>query len=259
MNNEKEVRIGIMGAMPEEINSIKELMQIESTEIKGKKEYIHGKLNDIDTTIVFSKWGKVAASSTVTTLIESYGITCLIFIGVAGAVSEELNIGDVVIGDKLYQHDMNASPIFQQFEVPQTNKIFFTSNESFVKNAYNATSCFFKRINSSFKEETLKKFSMTEPKCKIGTIGSGDQFINSIEKTQNLKKEMSEISAVEMEGASVAQICSEYDIPFVVLRTISDKANHEAVINFQEFVKEICSTYSKEIISEMYKAKFYIG
>ena len=111
------MKFGIMGAMPEEVDTIRQRMRAVTEVHSGKRSYYQGKIADHDVVLVFSKCGKVAAAATATSLIEKFAIDQLIFTGVAGAVSSDLNIGDIVISTQLYQHDMDASPLFEKYEV----------------------------------------------------------------------------------------------------------------------------------------------
>ena len=253
----KKIKIGIMGAMPEEIHLLKSKFDSIFSEIIAEREYLQGKIDGIETVLVFSRWGKVAAASTVTTLIAKYNITHLIFTGAAGAISSELNIGDIVISSELYQHDMDARPLCKQHEIPLTNIIFFKADQHLIKNAYHSAVNFTKNLHIFFQEKTkLEKFSIQNPKTVIGKIATGDQFINSIDKTLKIQQDIPDTLAVEMEGAAIGQICHEHNIPFVVVRTISDKADHTSHIDFSAFVKEIMAKYSEGIVSEMYKTGF---
>src|SRR6187402_1354471 len=115
-------RIGILGAMPEEIDGIVSLLKDKSEVIKGMRTYYSGTINDVEVVVVFSRWGKVASATTVTHLIIEFGITQLFFTGVAGAIHPSLNIGDIVIASSLIQHDLDARPIMDRFEIPLLGK-----------------------------------------------------------------------------------------------------------------------------------------
>lgn len=244
--------IGIMGAMLQEVAHLKEAMQDIKEHQIGGRTYYEGKLYGQDAILVFSRWGKVASSSTATTLIAKFGINSLIFTGVAGAVSEKLNIGDVVIGNKLYQHDMDTRPIFPQYEIPLTGQTFFTPADADLTRAQAAAGKFTAEISAHIDKAVLTKFSIFKPTVHVGTIASGDQFIADPDQHENLHIKDEDVLAVEMEGASVAQVCSEHEIPFTVIRTISDKAKHDAHIDFQAFVDEVASHYSQGIIRNMF-------
>ncbi len=115
-------RIGILGAMPEEINGIVSLLKDKTEVVKGMRTYYLGSINNIEVVVVFSRWGKVASATTVTHLIVEFGITELFFTGVAGAINPDLNIGDIVIASSLIQHDLDARPIMKRFEIPLLGK-----------------------------------------------------------------------------------------------------------------------------------------
>ncbi len=246
------MKIGILGAMIEEVQAIKNNMKNVETKKIGGREYYTGKLHGIDTILAFSRWGKVASSSTVTTLINTFDAELIVFTGVAGAVSSKLNVGDVVIGDGLYQHDMDARPIFERHQIPLTEMILFRPEKSLVDNAKSAAEKFIAGINENIPAESLQKFSISKPKVFAGIIASGDQFITNAAEHDALRIDGEEVFAVEMEGAAIAQVCHEHDIPYIVVRTISDKADHSADIDFPAFVAEIAPHYSDGIVKGIY-------
>ncbi len=240
------MRIGIMSAMTEEIQSL--IDSVESPEITtlGNREYYQGDLWGHDTVLVFSRWGKVASASTVATLILKYNVDLILFTGVAGAIDQSLNIGDVVVGDDFYQHDMDGRPLIKQFEIPLTGNSFFTSCQETSLKLKKAAESF---LSSDEISEAIKKqFDISSPKVVIGNIASGDKFISSIDDSNFIKECLPKVMCVEMEGAAVAQVCSEYNIPFGIVRTISDAADHTADLDFLEFAKEVANKYSIGII-----------
>lgn len=242
------MKIGIMGAMIEEITLLKEELQDIQIEEIGNRIYYSGKLYGIDVVLVFSRWGKVAAAITATTLITKYNVDQLIFTGIAGAANQDLSVGDIVIGETLYQHDMDARPIFKQYEIPLTETIFLKSDNDLIYKTHYAVNKFLSEISKFIQLDALESFSIQNPSVHIGKIASGDAFIADQFKTAELVTAMPDVLAVEMEGAAVAQVCFDHQVPFVVIRTISDKANHSAVIDFQKFIKDIAKHYSKNII-----------
>ncbi|MDQ6998678.1 MAG: hypothetical protein Q9M17_08185, partial [Mariprofundus sp.] len=120
--------LGIISAMPEEIHSVLNTMTDVTTTTHGNRTFYKGNLYNKSVVLVFSNWGKVAAATTATQLIQSFNVDKIIFTGVAGALQAHLNIGDVVVGTHLYQHDMDARPLFKQFEIPIIKKTFFKTN-----------------------------------------------------------------------------------------------------------------------------------
>lgn len=248
--------IGIMGAMEEEISSLKSMMENPIVKIRGKREYVSGMLFGKNVVLVFSRWGKVASASTVTTLIVEYNVGCVIFTGVAGALCKSLNIGDIVIGTGLYQHDMNAAPLFPKREIPYLGLKFFQGDKNLLAHVKNAAESFFdENLIKNITSEMLEKFFIKNPRVHLGLIASGDQFISKTHKMKEIIDEVPGTLAVEMEGAAVAQVCFEHQIPVAVIRTISDRADHAAPIDFSKFVKEIATHYSQGIIEKLFNPK----
>ena len=245
--------MGILGAMREEVDLIRSDLMCNITETTiGGRTYYQGFIHEVPVVLVFSRWGKVASSISTTTLINTFGVNQVIFTGVAGALSSQLNIGDVVISNRLYQHDMNATPLFPQHEIPLTGQTFYESDSSLVMQSKKACEYLIESFFDIFTNtHMLHSFGITAPTCCVGLIASGDQFINSSEKIAQLISDQPETLAVEMEGASVAQVCHEHNIPCVIIRIISDKADSCSAIDFPQFVASIASQYSKYIINHL--------
>jgi adenosylhomocysteine nucleosidase len=248
-------RIGILGAMPEEINGIVALLKDKTEVVKGMRTYYLGTINNIDVVVVFSRWGKVASATTVTHLIVEFGITQLFFTGVAGAIHPNLNIGDIVIADSLIQHDLDARPIMERFEIPLLGKTsLFPQKDLLDKTVVSICELVTDTsLINLLSQKQRDKFSLYNPKVIVGQIASGDRFFASNEDKENLLRILPEVLCVEMEGASVAQVCFEYNIPYVIIRTISDQANDNSVVNFKEFVSEVASRFGVEIIGKLIK------
>ncbi|REE82069.1 adenosylhomocysteine nucleosidase [Lutibacter oceani] len=242
--------IGIISAMQEEIQALlNELKNVTTTE-KGMRTYYSGKLFNKKVVLVFSRWGKVASAATTTQLINDFNVEEIIFTGVAGAINKDLNIGDVVIGKNLFQHDLNASPFYKKFEIPILKKEFLETKNS--QKIINSTNLFIDSYNKYIKDSEAAVFNITAPKIVFGDIASGDQFISSIKKIKKLNKALPTAICVEMEGAAVAQICYEYNIPFSIIRIISDKANDNATIDFSRFANTIASNYALGILKNYF-------
>jgi adenosylhomocysteine nucleosidase len=251
----KRRTIGIMGAMPEEIEGIQALLSNPKEIALGKRTYFTGQINGIDAVIVFSRWGKVAAATTATTLIHEFKITELLFTGVAGAISPELKIGDMVLGKRLIQHDMDARPLMKQYEIPLLSKTYFESDTTHLDRASKAIYSLFENntLGDIIGTNNLNDFNITQPKLFTGDIASGDQFFSSHEQKEALNTQLPNVLCVEMEGAAVAQVCYEYEVPFSIIRTISDTADDTAHIDFPSFIKKISSKYAAEIIKNIFK------
>jgi adenosylhomocysteine nucleosidase len=243
----------LLSAMPEEVGEVLELMEDRKSFDIGMRHYQEGRINGQQVVAVFSRWGKVAAATTVTTLIQKFGISKLIFTGVAAAIDERLAIGDVVIADKLLQHDMDASPMMPRFEIPLLQKTWFKTDGQLLTDAKRSVDSLLeeKNYHQHFDEAVCASFGITQPKCWTGAIASGDQFIASNAQREKLKELLPEVLCVEMEGAAVAQVCYEHSIPFIIIRTISDVAGDQSHIDFPAFVAKVAGRYSREIVRGM--------
>jgi adenosylhomocysteine nucleosidase len=237
--------------MAQEIDEVKALLT-EKTVVKiANREFVVGKIGNARCVVAFSKWGKVAATITATLLIQEFAVTDLIFIGTAGALADGLKVGDIVIAKRLVQHDLDARPIVSRFEMPLLNRIYVETDFDLSALAGKAVSHLInKGVEHMVSEEAIKEFGLA-PKLYFGDITSGDQFISSDEKRNEILSLLPEVMCVEMEGAAVAQVCLEFKVPFTVIRTISDTADHNAHVDFGKFIVEVANAYSRAIISEI--------
>lgn len=239
--------LGIMGAMTEEI----EQLVAELTEAQiirhGNREYHCGQLWGRAVVIVFSRWGKVSAAMTATSLITEFGVDRLVFTGVAGGVDPALRIGDIVVATSLVQHDLDARPLFAHYEIPLLNQTFVDSDLVLRQDLVTASRRYIASLSNQ-QIEQLQTFGVDHPRVVEGVIASGDQFFASKAALDQLRSQLPQTACVEMEGAAVAQVCLEYDIPCAVVRTISDSAGETAAVDFISFVQSVASIYSCGII-----------
>lgn len=245
--------IGIMGALPEEIDGVVNLLQNKEEHRFGKRIYYTGTINKQNVVVVYSRIGKVAAAATVSTLILKFNITELIFTGVAGGIAPSLKIGDIVLGTELVQHDMDASPLFPRFEIPLIGKSHFKADSELLKLAENSIQHILENsyLHQVIDEKDLNQFNIHHPKLELGLIASGDQFFKESSQKDNLLAVLPETKCIEMEGAAVAQVCYEFGIPFIVIRTISDEADQHSTVDFMKFTEKISNIYSIEIIKNI--------
>ncbi len=209
-------KIAIMGAMPEEIAPLLERVEDVKKVDYAKNSYYEATYKGKELVIAYSKIGKVFSSLTASTLIEKFSCSTLLFSGVAGAINPKLNIGDLIIADKLCQHDLDISIFGHDFGYVPEGAKFVESDE---------------KLREIAKEVASKNnLSVIE-----GTIATGDQFVASTERKEFISKNF-QADALEMEGASVAVVCDALDVPFFILRAISDTANDDAGVDFDEFM-----------------------
>ncbi|WP_291100793.1 MULTISPECIES: 5'-methylthioadenosine/adenosylhomocysteine nucleosidase [unclassified Empedobacter] len=247
--------IGIMGAIPQEINGVVNLLTNKQEHKIGRRSYFTGELNNQKVVVVYSRVGKVAASATVTTLILEFKVSELIFTGVAGGIHTDVKIGDIVLGQNLIQHDMNAQPLFPAYEIPMLGKAYFEADSSQLEVATTAILEILEEqhLHNVISEKDLDKFNIHQPQLHVGLIGSGDLFFSTNSQKEKLQQNLPEILCVEMEGAAVAQVCYEFDIPFIIIRTISDDADDHSTLDFNSFIEKISNVYSIEIIKNIIK------
>ncbi|MFF2887908.1 5'-methylthioadenosine/adenosylhomocysteine nucleosidase [Paenibacillus sp. NPDC057967] len=226
-------KIGIIGAMAEEIELLHQHVAVASEFTKAGITYYEGTLHGKQVIYCKSGVGKVNAAVCTQILLDA-GADCVLFTGVAGALDPKLDIGDIVVSESCIQHDMDCSPLgFAKGVIPFHPRSEFAADKQLVELAYAAS-------EKLFPGRSLK-----------GKVLSGDQFIASREAVEALHQTMQGACA-EMEGASVAQVCDMHGVPYVVIRSMSDKADGSAHVNFAEFTVK-ASTNSHQIIDEMVK------
>ncbi len=245
--------IAILSAMAEENDSlVNQMIDVQRAEI-GRRVYHQGRLWNHDVVVVFSHWGKVAAASTAAVLITRFDVSEIIFTGVAGAIDRTLNVGDVVVASNLYQHDMDVRPIIARHEIPLLGVAAMPSDlqrrSQLVDAARKLVST---QISHVLSGDTIKEFSLYSPKVVTAAIASGDQFIASNHQVVELGQRLPDVACVEMEGGAVAQVCTEFGVPFSVIRTISDAANDTAGIDFPRFIKVAAQLYSMAIVKNLF-------
>lgn len=246
--------IGIMAALEQEIAVILQNMgDSVSVHIIAGRRYYQGQLDGQNYVVVLSRVGKVAAASTVTTLINKFDVRCVVFAGLAGGVHPDVLIGDIVIGSSIYQYDLDASPLFPKFSVPLLNKTFFDSDDDLSKTIKQSCTDYLDNdFEAAFDSEQKQRFfQRSKPRFHVGLIGSGDLFVNALEKQNQIAEQMPSTMCVEMEGAAVAQVCYEYEIPFAIFRIISDRADSQASIDFNEFLSKVAPNYASPILKRL--------
>lgn len=241
----KQVRLGIISALAEEQKGLIAQMREVKMVSRGMRDYFHGNLWGIDCVCVLSRLGKVASAATAATLIERFGVSSIIFTGVAGSADPDVSVGDIVIAKHLVQHDMDTRPLFPRFEIPLTGVAKFSSEPALNENLLGAARQFLREdLQQAISADQRQVFHLDRPRVHHGLIASGDEFIGSSARLEELKNHFPDLLAVEMEGAAVAQVCFEFGIPFAVIRTISDSADEQSAIDFLAFIREVASVYA---------------
>ena len=216
--------------MDEEIISLKRKMQVkEQKEIAGMLFYV-GTVGEKEVVLVRCGIGKVNAAVCTQILVDLFKAKYIINTGVAGGLYPELNIGDIVISSDTVEHDMDASAVGNpRGEIPRMQKTYFEADQKLIDAAKQAA-------------EKLKDAG----KVYVGRVASGDQFICSMKVKEDIYTTFTAYCA-EMEGAAIAHTCFLNQVPFVIIRAISDKADQSADVNFEEFVDIAAKNASKMI------------
>lgn len=210
-------RIGIIGAMAEEIELLHQNVKNIKEKTQASVTYYEGTLHGVDVVYCKSGVGKVNAAIC-TQVLLSFDVDCVLFTGVAGALDPSLNVGDIVISSSAMQHDVDVSPLgLAKGIIPFQEVSDFPADDALIELAKSAG-------DALFPDRTL-----------VGRVVSGDQFIANVDKVKELYEQFGGVCA-EMEGAAVAQVCAANDIPFIVIRSMSDKADGSADVTYTEFV-----------------------
>lgn len=222
------MRIAIIAAMEEEIKFLKEhIEQHEIYEFQGY-EYHIGIIHNQRIVVVQSGIGKVNAALSTALLLEHFKVKKVINTGSAGGIRDGLNIGDIIVAEKTIYHDVDVTAFGYTYgQIPKMPQ-FYLSDQELVDR--------FMRISHEFQYPTVK-----------GTIATGDQFMSDTTKLMNLKKYLGDIEAVDMEAAAITQVCYQYRIPFVIVRSISDLVQDSSNIDFNEFI-HLAAKCSTDII-----------
>lgn len=226
-------RVGIIGAMDLEVDTLKGQMLIDHIVKKASMEFYVGTLNNVDVVIVRSGIGKVNAALCVQILADVFQVTHIINTGVAGSLNADLDIGDILVSTDALHHDMDATIFgYQPGEVPQMGVREFVADKEMISVALE--SC--KEVNPDISVRT-------------GRVVSGDQFISSKEVKEHLVSAFHGDCA-EMEGASIAHGAYLNHIPFVIIRAISDKADDSAQMDYPTFERE-AAKHSAKLVAHM--------
>jgi len=250
-------RIAIAAAMHEELGALLAAMPDEAPVRLGGREFWLGHLDGQDVVVVLSRIGKVAAAMTATLLVHEFDAERAIFTGTAGGLHGSARVGDVVVASALLQHDMDASPLFPRHEVPLYGTDRFATDPDLSAALAAAARGELDRATggdagggdaSGLDEAALRAFAITAPAVHTGLVVSGDRFVASAGECAALRERLPDALAVEMEGAALAQVCHDLGVPFAVVRTISDRADNSAHVDFGRFVTSIASRYSVAIV-----------
>lgn len=249
------MRLAIVCAMEQELSALLGAIPCKGRSRVGGREFLRGEMHGHEVLMVRSGIGKVAAAATVAVLLSRFQISALFLVGVAGGIGEHVGIGDVVVASELLHHDMDASPLCPRFEVPHHRRSRFPTDVRLFNDLHAAAVRWGSDAPLHLGQERLRSFGIERPRVHHGLIISGDRFVASDAHCSLLLAELPDALAVEMEGAAVAQVCAEFDVPCAVLRIVSDRAGDGADGEFTRFVTEIASDFTMHLAMAWLRAQ----
>ncbi|WP_163931987.1 5'-methylthioadenosine/adenosylhomocysteine nucleosidase [Paraferrimonas sp. SM1919] len=227
------MKIGIIGAMEPEVVSLVAALTNKQQQTIAGVEFYSGQIDGVEVVITRSGIGKVAATVATTLLISQYQPSHIINTGSAGGFVDTLDIGDVVISDEVLHHDVDATAFgYVMGQVPQ-QPATFKADQTLINAAQVAL-------------EPMDNKGIT------GLIGTGDSFIADPNRTKVMLEHFPNLAACEMEGAAIAQTAHQFNVPFVVIRSLSDNANNDSPVDFESYIK-LAGKRSAELVMAMLK------
>lgn len=233
--SEKENVLGIIGAMSEEVEILKENMDIEETKTVAGMDFYVGTIEGKDVVLVMSGVGKVNMATCTQILVDHFNVSALLNSGVAGTLDETLTQGDIVISTDAVQHDFDTTAFGDPLgEISRLDITFFEADQTLIDIAKEAAT-------------NLEDITIVE-----GRIATGDQFVAGGDLAERIRENFGDVGACEMEGAAMAHVAYLNNVPFVILRSISDDANGGAELTYEEFLP-LAAKNASSIVLEFIK------
>jgi adenosylhomocysteine nucleosidase len=246
---------GILGAMHAEVFGLVAAMSVDEAGTTAGFQYWRGVLAGQRVVVARCGMGKVSAAMGVQRMIDEWGVSRVIVCGLAGGLAPGLRVGDIVIGQTYVQHDLDASPVYPRFEVPGLGISRFAADPGLVTAAYaaalDAAAAIHGAEGATGPEPRAlpveEREAIHRPTVYRGLIVTGDQFVKD-ERRHAILKDLPDALCVEMEGGAIAQVCRMNDVPFVIVRVISDTADGDAPADFMRFAQEQAPAYTVSIV-----------
>ena len=212
--------IGIIGALADEIKSLSSRLENKCLTVSGGLEFVQGTLEGCEFVLTVCGMGKVFAAVAAQTMINEFAPELIINVGAAGTLSEKLHIGDIAIGERTLQHDMDNSPIgFKKGEIAELASVYFPCDKD----------------AAELLCECAKELSLPH---KSAVIATGDVFVSNTDLKESISTQFG-AEVAEMEGAAIGQVCTFRATPYAVVRAISDEADNSAPENFPAFLEKV--------------------
>lgn len=237
----------ILSALAQEQGSLAQsLADARRVECAGRV-FLSGQLQGVPVVLALSGIGKVAAATTASVLAERFGVQRMVFTGVAGGVGAGVAVGDAVVASGYVQHDFDASPIFPRWHLPGYDGARLDCDAAL-------SGLLLQAARACVVEVDGLPGTARAAQAHHGLMASGDQFVSTSAASGVLRQDLlaagHDVLAVEMEGAAVAQVCHDYGLPFAAVRTISDRADDSAHVDFPFFIEHVASRYADFMLRE---------
>lgn len=234
--------LAIVSALADEQNGFRAALRDARQVRRAQRDFHVGQWQSQPVVLALSGIGKVAAASTASTLIEAFDVRRMVLTGVAGGLDPSVQVGDTVIASDFLQHDLDASPLFERYVVPH----------------YGCKTLACDLALSDLLALAVQRAGEISPSRAAshrGLIVSGDRFIGDAQIALQLRQDISSAGyrplAVEMEGAALAQVCRDHGVPFAAMRTISDRADETAHVDFQTFVQSVAGPRALAVLRQL--------
>ncbi|SIT82641.1 5'-methylthioadenosine/S-adenosylhomocysteine nucleosidase [Edaphobacillus lindanitolerans] len=229
------MKIAVIGAMEEEVELLRSRMENASTTVIANSEFTEGRLAGQDAVLLKSGIGKVNAAMSTTVLLDRFKPDAVINTGSAGGFHHDHEVGTVVVSTEVRHHDMDATAFgYEPGQVPQMPPAFPADPELL-------------RIAAEAVEE------IGEHPHAEGLIVTGDVFMSDPDRVEAVRKQFPGVLAAEMEAAAVAQVCHQFEVPFVVIRALSDIAGKDSAVSFDEFLPAAATHSAETVIAAISK------
>lgn len=215
------MRLAIIAAMEEEIVPLKQQLQNRVSANIAGFEFLSGQLLNQEVVLAVVGTGKVNAAAGTTLLLQNFSCERVINIGVAAALADKLQIGDIVIADKLAYHDVDVVSLGYEYGQVPLMPLFYQADSLLIE----------------MVTESANKITKQGQGVYVGLILSGDSFISKESSATYIRKQFPEVLAVEMESCAIAQVCHAFKVSFAIVRAISDSADHSATVDFRKFLQ----------------------
>jgi len=244
-------RLAIMAAMPEELEGLVAAMGPSmSVQSVAMRDFYLGEIAGQPCVVVLSRIGKIAAAATTAILIEKFNVAEIVFAGLAGGIHHSVQIGDIVVASSLMQHDLDARPLFNRYEVPMLGLSQFQPDSTLSRALISHSEAYLAEVpTANAQVPSARTVGIRPSRAHHGLIATGDIFVSNPADGGEIQGRLPEVLCVEMEGAAMAQVCYEFGIPYAVMRVISDHANQDAKDHFTDFLTQRAGRYTCGVLS----------